>query len=180
MADPLDKAVDLLIPEVEPPDDRVWDPEKGAFVGERRPGYPRFFSVPGRKEALFELLRKGVPRRKALDALGVKLGVLTRAMRDDPAFKVEVHQAQTKAIVDATTCVVRAAKTDWKAAAWFLERAAPEDFGERKELRIGPTVKRDAEAAEAAIAKLLGTPEPAALPAAPASPEALPVPEPPK
>jgi hypothetical protein len=68
------------------------------------------------KATLYAWLERGDPEREGL------------AADDAPyvEFRDRVEQARAAAELDAVERVVEAGKSDWRAAAWFLERSAPD------------------------------------------------------
>ena len=54
----------------------------------------------------------------------------------DEALAAEVMRAEAQAVADRVLVIHRAAETDWRAAAWWLERCCPEEWGPRS--RIPP------------------------------------------
>ena len=94
------------------------------------------------KETLYDWLRRGAaetfgPHRQFSDA---------------------VQEAQAAAETDMVRLVATAAKEQWQAAAWHLERKFPDRWGRRTEVTVD--VKKDAaESTSAMIAGFFGTAE---------------------
>jgi hypothetical protein len=55
-------------------------------------------------------------------------------------FLQRVEQARAEAITKKVAVIAKAGNEgDWRAAAWYLERQAPEDFGKTDRFEIGGT-----------------------------------------
>lgn len=88
-------------------------------------------------ERLVQLLQAGNYIATALAAIGVRQATFDEWLRrGDPdgtdsadadfrAFRERIEHAQAEGEARNVTLVARAAVTDWKAAAWLLERQAP-------------------------------------------------------
>lgn len=81
---------------------------------------------PKTLKIIFEALKEGNTRTTAfkLAGIGVSTGFEWLAEKED--FRQQVEEAEAKALSDAVTCLKRASLTEWKAAAWFLERKEAE------------------------------------------------------
>lgn len=60
-----------------------------------------------------------------------RLGAIEKRFLD---FLDSLEAAEAKAVVSRTAQLLTACKKDWRAAAWFLERRCPEEFGQRLKL----------------------------------------------
>lgn len=101
------------------------------------------------------LLRSGCYLETAADAIGVSRSTvrnwLYQGAQEDARphlaqFSADTHQALAEAELDALEHVRRAGHEKWQAAAWYLERRAPD--------RWGPTLKLDAAAIERMVERL--------------------------
>ena len=99
-----------------------------------RNGRPRKRSA-ARQEVFLDALRQGASREAAAAAAGIDRTTAWRWAQDDPALAAEVEQACGQAEVMMTQRVFDAAPSDWRAAAWWLERRRPETYGRH----AGPT-----------------------------------------
>lgn len=90
--------------------------------------------TPEREDDLVLLLAAGVPKAVAARAVSVSERSVERWMRDGLRERVAQARAagheQTDAASEARFVVLisLAARTDWRAAAWWLERAHPEHW----------------------------------------------------
>jgi hypothetical protein len=101
----------------------------------------QFTPTEQERKVLLEALRKGATHRLACSAAGVSASPFQVAFnqgRDDTAagvdseeakFFAEVSQAEWFAAEHWLDVIEDAMVTDWKAAAWKLERRHPQDFG---------------------------------------------------
>jgi transposase len=74
-------------------------------------------------------VRAGVPTEVAVRACGVGVSSHYRWMRERSEYRELVRQARAEAEVKRVAQVTVAARVDWRAAAWFLEREFPERWG---------------------------------------------------
>lgn len=97
-------------------------------------------------EPLIKLLKSGVPVIHACDAVGIasvtyydwmKRGerATSGQYRD---FYLKTKQARAEAIARNVAIIQKAATQSWQAAAWWLERTCPAEFG-RREVEINMT-----------------------------------------
>jgi hypothetical protein len=91
-----------------------------------------------RSAAILDMVRGGVLIKTACAANGITYETLRTWLRraedpnDDPkysAFADAFTRARALAEADAVQMVVTAGHKDWRAAAWFLERSFPKDYG---------------------------------------------------
>ena len=71
----------------------------------------------------------------------------SRLTRDAPfrEFRERVNEARAEAEARAVTLIATAAREDWRAAAWYLERSFPERWGTVQE-RADASATKDADA----------------------------------
>jgi hypothetical protein len=106
------------------------------------PGRPSKLT-PAVRDRLLQALRAGNFRKPAAFYAGIGMRTLQEWMRaglEQPAgafgeFRASVLEAERGAEIVMVANIASAAKKDWKAAAWWLERKANERWGrpERKE-----------------------------------------------
>lgn len=97
-------------------------------------------------EPLIKLLKSGVPVIHACDAVGIspssyydwmKLGERATSGQHRE-FYLNVKKARAEAIARNVAIIQKAAGHSWQAAAWWLERTCPAEFG-RREVEINMT-----------------------------------------
>ena len=100
--------------------------------------------MPELTQRLVDLIRAGNYLEVAATAAGIHRTTLHRWMRHGRAqvrgryhkFLVAVERAQAESESRDVTIVAKAASTDWRAAAWRLERKAPRRYGPRVQLAV--------------------------------------------
>jgi len=89
-----------------------------------------------RIEPLLTALRAGNTRRAAARYAGIHSTQFYRWL-EGTAFRAQVERAEADAEVRMLTKVAQAANGgDWKAAAWWLERRLPADYGRRERIEL--------------------------------------------
>jgi hypothetical protein len=101
----------------------------------RRPGQPTKRS-PERETAILNALRVGNTRRASARGAEITEDTLANWMRADPAFFGAVEHAEAEAARRFVGNIAKAAGNNWRAAAWWLERRRPADFGKRAGLEL--------------------------------------------
>lgn len=113
-----------------------------------------------REKTLLDYIRIGTPVRKAVTASGVsektfynwmargmaereRLSMVANA-KENPTeviflqFLQQVEQARAEAITKKVAVIAKSGNEgDWRAAAWWLERQVPEEFGKTEKFEIG-------------------------------------------
>ena len=125
-------------------------------------GRPTALLEEVKEQTLLDYIRIGTPIRKAVTASGIAektfYNWMTRGMaererlsllpdaKENPTeviflqFLQRVEQARAEAITKKVAVIAKAGNEgDWRAAAWYLERQAPEDFGKTDRFEIGGT-----------------------------------------
>jgi hypothetical protein len=111
---------------------------------------PRSKLSESRVEALLNALRVGNTRRAACAHAEIDSATFYRWMLADAALRSEVERAEGEAETRFLAQVARAATNGtWQAAAWWLERRHPADFGLRARLDV--RVELEAEVRRLAI-----------------------------
>ena len=89
-------------------------------------------------ERLLDGLRHGMTRRAAAAFGGMHHATLYRMLASDATLATEVEKAESQAEAAFTKLVADAAANpkNWTAAAWWLERRHPDDFGRRDRIDV--------------------------------------------
>ena len=106
-------------------------------------------------ERLLKGLRLGMTRRAAAGFAGFSKTTLYRMLeQDDGTLGTAMEKAEAEAEATYSAIVARAAEEpkNWTAAAWWLERRHPQDYGKRERVEMtgangGPIDTRDLSAA---------------------------------
>jgi hypothetical protein len=99
--------------------------------------------TPERGHAIAIHLQYACPLEVAAQAEGVSVATVRQWLMRYPAFAAEVEQAQARCAVQLLGYLNRAAaQGNWRAAAWLLERIAPQRYGPPTR-RIGLCVEED-------------------------------------
>lgn len=95
---------------------------------------------PAQREMIMQAFELGIT--KDIDAInysGVSKEWYYKELRENPKFAAQIETAKSKRKMRALAVIMKAAKTTWSAAAWFLERTYQDEFAikQRHEL-TGP------------------------------------------
>jgi len=99
-------------------------------------------------ERLLDGLRHGMTRRAAAAYAGFSKSAFYRMLdEDDGTFGTEVENAEGEAEAAMTKLVANAAvdPKNWTAAAWWLERRHPDDYGKRERVEVTFNLRKFAE-----------------------------------
>lgn len=81
-------------------------------------------------ESVLGYIAAGVPDEHAAAAAGIHRSTWWRWKKRDPGLQQRVEVAQSKAVAMKVAQISKAANDgNWTAAAWFLERRYPKEFG---------------------------------------------------
>jgi len=96
------------------------------------------------KEDIVKALRAGNSRRDSALYAGVSettfYSWMARGREGEPLyaeFLEAVEKAEAQSVVRNVAIIQRAAEETWQAAAWWLERKRPDDWGRRQRMDIG-------------------------------------------
>jgi CRP-like cAMP-binding protein len=103
---------------------------------------PTKFS-PFVERAILSSLRAGATRTAASEAAGIHRDTFREWARANSAFSAAVEKAEAQAEANAVRVVRTAMADHWQAAAWWLERRRPNEFGRID--RVEVMLRREAE-----------------------------------
>lgn len=95
---------------------------------------------PETRVLILAALREGMTREHAAIRAGVAYSTFRRwmtrgkdrqAAREFREFRRQVRRAEADAAFTVVGRIMEAAKKDWRAAAWFLSRRFPEEWGDQ-------------------------------------------------
>lgn len=87
-------------------------------------------------DEILQTIRDGQPITRAARLCGVNPDSVHRWRQEDPDFNEAVEEAIEFQIAVLVRKVDQASDTDWKAAAWRLERLRPDEFGAKREVSV--------------------------------------------
>jgi transposase-like protein len=88
---------------------------------------------PKNFQAVLEALRGGNTRTAAAHAAGVDRSTIYEWLKN-PTLSDAIKRAESDAEVEMVAVVRRASKKTWTAAAWWLERKKPKNWGKRDKI----------------------------------------------
>lgn len=97
---------------------------------------------------------QGVPKKYAAQAAGIGESTLYEYLARDMEFAERMKKAEADAVMRNVEVVQVAAKTNWTAAAWWLERRYAKEFGRKDQLALSEG--EAGEAAREAIEAIVG------------------------
>ena len=80
------------------------------------------------------LLKAGITISSACEIVGISRQTYYNWAEKHPEFAEKVKKAIAESELRAVKIILDAAKRDWKAAAWFLERRFPDRWGRRDKI----------------------------------------------
>ena len=90
-------------------------------------------------DEILQTIREGQPITRAARLCGVNPDSVHRWRQEDPDFNEALEEALEFQVAVLTRKVDQASDTDWKAAAWRLERLRPDEFGSKREVNVTAT-----------------------------------------
>lgn len=90
-------------------------------------------------DEILQTIREGQPITRAARLCGVNPATVHRWREEDPDFGEALEEALEFQVAVLTRKVDQASDTDWKAAAWRLERLRPDEFGSKREVNVTAT-----------------------------------------
>jgi hypothetical protein len=99
-----------------------------------------FKRTPEARARILAAVAAGTPYACAARIGGMSAQALRDWRKQDPGFADAFAEARAKSIASGVETIRAASKHDWRAAAWLLERRAPEHFGRREEVKHSGTL----------------------------------------
>ena len=100
-------------------------------------GRPRSLT-PVKRAELCSLVSSGIDLEEAVGYVGCSPRTVRRHAERDDDFRRTLTQAQLASRLDPAHYLRKAAQTDWRAAAWLLERTDPDQFLPRDRANCSP------------------------------------------
>lgn len=94
-------------------------------------------------EAILANLREGLTKEVACSQAGINSRTLYNWCEDDAELALDVQAAIDVSQAVLIKAVTSAAFTDWRAAAWMLERRWPGDFAAKRDVEVSVNSKSD-------------------------------------
>jgi hypothetical protein len=82
-----------------------------------------------KRAQVVSLVRAGCTKRRAAAYVGVDESTIRRAEKADPTFAQQLVQAEIQLELELVGKVRAEADNTWRAAAWYLERRNPAEYG---------------------------------------------------
>ena len=90
-----------------------------------------------KRREICALLSAGVSLQKTAEYVGCSRSTIQREMRRNSEFRERVQRSKATPQLGPLQAMRQAAQSNWRAAAWMLERADPEQFGRRHANTLG-------------------------------------------
>lgn len=103
----------------------------------RRRGRPTIWTAE-LEDAFFRTLGTGCSLVDAGISCGLDKNLIMRRQRDDVAFRERVEKARVDFKIGSLAIIAKAATHTWTAAAWYIERVYPHEFGRSRVEVSGP------------------------------------------
>lgn len=98
-----------------------------------------------RQERVIQALRLGNTRKASATAGSVTFPTFLAQIKRDPEFAAAVQAAEDEAERSALQTIRDAMPDTWQAAAWWLERRRPQQYGKQERLTLLRDLAKDAE-----------------------------------
>lgn len=92
--------------------------------------------TPERRKVILSALAQGNTRTATCAVAGITLETLACWARSDPEFSVALRESEAKAELAALKTIKNAMPMSWQAAAWWLERRRPDEWGKVDRVEI--------------------------------------------
>src|SRR5512139_874474 len=85
--------------------------------------------TPELGELIAEMVGSGTPVAHAAQACGIDRTTFYAWLESDPSLATEIKKRRSQAVHERVEVIRQAMPKQWTAAAWYLERQHPEEFG---------------------------------------------------
>jgi hypothetical protein len=85
--------------------------------------------TPEARKTIIDAIEQGTPYRHAAAMAGMSEDTLARWREDDAELAESIKAAEGRAVAGRLARIRTAEPTHWQAAAWWLERKYPAEFG---------------------------------------------------
>lgn len=102
-------------------------------------GRPRVLADEQKRRTLLAMISVGAGLETAAKHAGCSTWTVRREVQRDEQFAQQLREAETAAELAPLQTMRKAASTQWRAAAWLLERMNPERFVRRQPQALAPT-----------------------------------------
>ena len=94
-------------------------------------------------KALCDAIKLGLPNIRACELVGISQETFYQWEKSNAEFSERIKKARSERIKFHLNNIKKAAKKNWTASAWMLERTEPENFGQKSKVELpeGTTVK---------------------------------------
>lgn len=92
--------------------------------------------TPEKAAEIVKLLSGGATIKDTCAYVGITDDTLSNWCKRDSEFSESVNKARATGKIECAALVRQAARSNWQAAAWFLERSDPEHWGRRDAMKI--------------------------------------------
>lgn len=99
---------------------------------------PHTILTPAKRGLACQLAALGLPRREVALRLGCSPRTLRRERQRNPDFERLYDEAEAATLGRPLDHLKRLAETNWRAAAWLLERTKPRKFASRRPMALRP------------------------------------------
>ncbi|QEG34771.1 hypothetical protein [Bythopirellula goksoeyrii] len=105
-------------------------------------GRPRVLADPIKRREVCSLIGVGAGYDEAARHVGCTVATIRNEASRDAEFAAQLTSAETTAGLTPLRAMRSAVSTDWRAAAWLLERTCPERYARRKPESLSPSEVR--------------------------------------
>lgn len=101
------------------------------------------------EKKLIEVLTSGATVKDSCAFVGISTEQFYNDLKRFPDFRDAIEKARATAKVSSVAVIRKASQTNWQAAAWFLERSDPTNWGRKDvliQLGLDPALLKDLKA----------------------------------